>query len=117
MHHFAIPPDTDLHDLLGCVWNQVDLNFFAKLHIGNFDGVVEQRDSSIAVDDSGLAQAKDVLGRSVGLGQGERAEQAIAIFLGSLEADAGNLFGSGVDLVVVVAVYFFLKDRTNLFHC
>ena len=115
MHHLVIPPATDLHDLLGCVWNQVDFNFFAKLHIGDFDGVIEQRDSSIAVDDSGLAQAKDVLGRSVGLGQGERAKQAIAIFLGSLEADAGNLFGSGVDLVVVVAVYFLLQDKPNIF--
>jgi len=117
VYHLVIPPDADLHDLLGCVWNQVDFDFFVELHIRNLDGVVEQRDSAITVDDSGLAQAKDVLGRSVGLGQGERAEQAIAISLGSLEADAGNLFGSGMDLVVVVAVYFFLKDRTNLFHC
>ena len=116
MHHLVIPPDTDLHDLLGCFWNQVDFDFFVKLHIGNLDGVVEERDSSIAIDDSGLAQAEDVLGRSVGLGQGERAEQAIAISLGSLEADAGNLFGSRMDLVVVVAVYFFPKDRTHLFQ-
>ena len=94
----------------------MDVNFFVKLHVGNFDGVVEQGYPTITVDDSGLAQAKDVLGRGVGLGQGERAEQAIAILPCSGEADAGNLFGSGVDLVVVVAVDFFLEHRANIFH-
>ena len=117
MHLLLIPPNSGLHDALGYVWNQVDFNFLVELHIGNFNCVVEERDSSIAIDDSGLAQAEDVLGRRVGLGQGERAEQAIAIFVGSVEADAWNLFGSGVDLVVIVAVHFLLKDRTNFFRC
>ena len=93
MHHLAIPPDTDLHNLLGCVWNQVDFDFFVELHFWNFDRVVEERDAPITIDGSGLAQAKDVLGGRVGLGQGERTEQAIAVFLRFLEADAGNLFG------------------------
>ena len=117
MDHLVMPPDTDLHDLLGCVWDQVDFDVFVQLHIGDFDGVIEQRDSSVAVDDSGLAQAEDVLGRSVGLGQGERAEEAMAIFLGSSEADTGNLFSSGVDLVVVVAINLVLEDGTDLLHC
>ena len=68
VHHFGIPPDTDLHDLLGYVWNHVDLDLFMQLHIGDFDGVIEQRDSTIPVDNSGLAQTKDILGRGVGLG-------------------------------------------------
>ena len=116
MHQLVIAPDTGLHDLLGCVWNEVDFHFLVEFRFWNFDGMVEQRDSSIAIDDSGLAQAKDVLGRGVGLGQRERAEQAIAIFPCFCEADAGNLFGSGVDLVVVVAVDLFLEDRANIFH-
>ena len=44
VHHFVVPPDTDLHDLLRWVWNQVDFNFFVELDVGDFDGVVEQRD-------------------------------------------------------------------------
>ena len=41
MHHLVIPPDTGLYDLLDCVWNQVNFDFFVKLHIGNLDDMVE----------------------------------------------------------------------------
>jgi hypothetical protein len=116
VHHLAMPPDTGLHNLLEYVWNQVDFDFFVELHLWNFDGVVGQGNSSVAIDDSGLTQAKDIFGRCVRLGQGERAEKAIALFLGFVEADAGNLFGRGMDLVVVVAVHFLLENGTNLFH-
>jgi hypothetical protein len=94
----------------------VNFNFFVKLYIGDFDGVIEQGDPSIPVDDSGLTQAKDVLERGVGFGQGKGAEEAVAISPGSVEADAGDLFGGGVDLMVIVAVYFFLQDKTNIFN-
>jgi hypothetical protein len=87
VHHFGIPPDTDLHDLLCCVWDHVDFDFFMKLHIGNFDGVVEQGDPAVAIDDSGLAQAKDILGGGVGLGQREGAEEAVAGFPGLFKAN------------------------------
>ena len=65
------------------VWNQVEFHVFAEINSRDFDGVVEQRDLSIAIDHSGLAQAEGVLGGRVGLGQGERAKEAIALLLGS----------------------------------
>ena len=68
VHHFGIPPDTNLHSLLGRDWNQVDFGFFVQVNIGDFDGVVEQRDSTIPINNSRLAQAKDILGRGVGFG-------------------------------------------------
>ena len=115
MYHLVVRPDTDLHGLLGRVWNEVDLDFFVEFHSGNLDGMVEQRDTSVAIDDSGLAQAEDVLGRSVRFGQAEWAKQAIAFLLGSMEAHTGNLLGRGMDLVIVVTVDFLLEDGTNLF--
>jgi hypothetical protein len=41
MDHLVIPPDADLHDLLGYVWNQVDIDVFVQLHIGDLDDVIE----------------------------------------------------------------------------
>ena len=68
VHHFGISLDTDLHGLLGREWNHVDFDFFVQVNIGDFDGVVEQRDSTIPINNSRLAQAKDILGRGIGLG-------------------------------------------------
>ena len=116
MHHLAVPPDADFHNLLDQVRNQVDFDFFAEIHSWHFDRVVEQRDPSISINDPGFTQAKDVFGRCIWLGQGEWAEKAVALVFRSFEADVGNLFGGGVDLVVVVAVYFILEDSPNIFH-
>jgi hypothetical protein len=57
-----VPPDADAYGLLDYVRNQVDLDLFTEFHVGDLDGVVEQRDSAISIDNSGLAQAKDILG-------------------------------------------------------
>jgi hypothetical protein len=78
--------------------------------------VVEQRDPSITVDGSGHTQTEDILGRRVGLGQVERAEEAVAFLPGPIETDTGNLFGGGVDLAMVVAIYLLLEHSPNIFH-
>lgn len=114
--HVVVPPDAYAHDVLCRVWNHVDIDVRVKLDVGDFDGVVEEGDSSIAVDDSGLSQAEDVFGRGVGFRQGERLKQAVARFSGFPEADVGDLFGSGVDLAVVVAMDFLLEDGSDVFH-
>lgn len=116
MHHLVVPPDSSLHDLLGCIWNEVDFDFFIELDFWDLDGVAEERNPPIAVDGSGLTQAKDVLGRRVGFREGEGAEEAMALFLGSVEANAGDLFGGGVDLLVVIAMYFFPEDLPNILY-
>ena len=42
--------------------------------------MVEERDAAIAIQSAPLAQAKDIFGRGVRLGQGKRAEEADAGF-------------------------------------
>ena len=117
MCHLVIAPDTNLHDLLGCVWNEVDMDIIIGIYLWNLDSVVEKRNAAITINDPGLAQAKDILGRSEGLGQRERTKQGVASFPGLIEANAGDLFGGGVDLVLIVAMHFFSQDGTNIFHC
>ena len=39
--HFLIPPDTDLHNLLCCVWNHMNVDIFVKLYVWDLSGVIE----------------------------------------------------------------------------
>jgi len=41
------------------------------------------------------------------MGQGKWSKQALSLFSGLIKADTGNLPGSGMNLVVVVAVQLF----------
>ena len=85
-HHFSLVPDAYFKTIPGQVGDQVKLDIFIVRDIWNVDLVVEKGDKAITIEGAGLAQAKDVLGRSVGFGQGKRAEEAVAGFPGILEA-------------------------------
>lgn len=115
VHHSIVPPDTDVHDAPCYIGDQVDFDILAEWNIWDLDLVVEERNPSIAVDHPGLSQAKDVLGRRVRFGQGEGAEQAVSCSPGFLEADAGDLLGGGVDLMIVVAIDLLSQDRAGFF--
>ncbi len=52
MHHLIIPPDADTHDILGGIWDEVDIDVFSKGHMGNFNSMFEQRNAAIAIDHS-----------------------------------------------------------------
>ena len=80
------------------------LNLCAEGHVGDFDPVVEQGNASISIDESCLPKAEDIAWRGVGLGQGERTEEAIACFSGLVESNVGDLLGCRMYLVVVVAL-------------
>ena len=62
MDHFVVPPDADIHDLFAGVWDEMDFDLLVDRHLRYFDSVVEQRDTAIAVDHSGFAQAEDIFG-------------------------------------------------------
>ena len=115
LHHSIVPPDADVHDVPRYVGDEVDFDILVEWDIRDFDLVVEERNLPIAVDHPGLSQAKDVLGRRVWFGQGEGTEQAVACSPGFLEADAGNLLGDGVDLMIVVAIDLVSQDRSSFF--
>ena len=42
VHHSVVAPDAYLRDLLGGVWSQGNVDYFVVLHVGDFDGVVEE---------------------------------------------------------------------------
>ena len=50
-----IPPDTDFEDLPGGIRDHVEFNFFMQGDVRNFDFLVEDGDTAIAIDDTGLA--------------------------------------------------------------
>ena len=58
--------------------------------------------------------AENILGGGVRLGQGEGSEEAVAILASMFKAQAGDLTGGGVDLMVVVTVELIPQDRADL---
>lgn len=62
MCHFVVPPDADFHQLSRHIWYEVDVDVFMKGNAGYFDGMVEERDTSIAIDHPGFAQAEEIFG-------------------------------------------------------
>ena len=115
VHHSVVPPDTDVHDVHRYVGDEVDFDILAEWDIRYFDLMVEERNPPIAVDHPGFSQAKNVLGRRVWVRQEEGAEEAVPCSPGFLEADAGDLLGSGVDLMIVVAIDLLSQDRAGFF--
>jgi hypothetical protein len=77
-------------------------------------GVVVERDFPVAVGCPILPQAEYVLGQGVWLGQHKGPEQAVSLLSGLFAADAWNLPGGGMDLVVIVTVYLVSQDTTSL---
>lgn len=117
MGHSLVGPDANLCALFGQVRDRVGLKVFVEFDIGNLDGMVEQRDSAVTVNGSGFAQAEDVIGGRIRLRRRKRRESAVASGVGFREADVGDLLGLGVDLMVVVAIYLFLRDSADGFLC
>ena len=109
-HHFGVVPDADFKTILSWVGDQVKFNLFIVRDIRNIDLVVEEGDKAIPIEGAGLAQAKDVLGRSVGFGQGKRAEETVAGFPSLIETQAGDLACGGVNLVVIVTIHLIAQD-------
>ena len=116
VHHSVVPPDADVHDLPYRVRDEVDIDVFIKGHIGHLNAIAEQGDASVAIDESRRSQAKHILGRGVGLGQEEGTEQVALGPSGFLGSNAGDLFGRGMGLMVVVAMHLLFQDGANLFH-
>ena len=101
MHHLVVPPDADVHELLGFIRHKMDIDVFSQWHVRDLDDMLEQGNAAIAVDHACCAQAKHILGRGVRLGQAEFAKQAVAFISSSRKADVGDLSRGGMDLVVV----------------
>ena len=49
VYHFLLAPDTNLHDVLGGVRDQVDFDVLVEGRVGHLDLVVEQGNPSVAV--------------------------------------------------------------------
>jgi hypothetical protein len=114
LENLVLAPDTDVQDSLVLIWDEMQLHLLMGKHLADLDLPAEEGNTAIGVDQPAFAQAEDVLGRGVGLGQGEGTEEAVALFQGTGKADAGDLARSGVDLVVVVAVKFFMQDCASI---
>jgi len=52
VNHFAIVPDSDVHEVFGDVGDEMDIDLVEQRGIGHFDGVVKEGDASVAVDGS-----------------------------------------------------------------
>jgi hypothetical protein len=104
VNQFVFEPDANFESLPGNVRDQVELDIFPDRDMRDLDLVIEESDTAIAIHGAHLAQAEDVLGRGIRLWQGKGTEEAGAGFLGVVEADAGDLTGGGMDLMVVVTV-------------
>jgi len=104
MHHLVVPPNADVHEVLGFIRHKMDIDIFSQWHVRDLDDMLEQGNAAIAVDHAFFPQAEQILGRGVRLGQAEFAKQAVAFFSGSCKADVGDLSRGGMDLVVVVAI-------------
>ena len=91
---------------------QVDI--FVQRHLGQIDLVVKNGDAAIAIHSSSFSQAEDVLGGGIRLRKGEAAEEAVAFLFGIGEANGGNFAGGGVDLVIIVALDFFVQDGAGV---
>jgi len=76
--------------------------------------VVEQGDAAIAIDGASVSEAEDVFGGSIRLGQGEAAEEAVAGLFGAGKTDRGDFSGGRMDLVIIVALDFFVQDRASV---
>ena len=116
MSEFAVPPDADLDGLFGGVRDEVSVDLFLKGDVWDLDLMGEEGDLAVSVDYSGLVEAEDVFGQEVGFGEHEGAEERVPCPFGLFEADAGDFFGSGVDLVVVVAVHFVFEHGAHFFR-
>ena len=90
MHHRALIPYADVHELSCGVGHHVDIDVDAQGHIGHFDGVVEERDAPVAIDHTLFPQTEHILGTSIGFRDHELAKQRIAFSSGPLEADVGD---------------------------
>ena len=62
MDQLVVPPDADVHDVLGSIGDEVDLNRLAEWDLRQLDGVLEQGNAAIAVHHSGFSQAEDIFG-------------------------------------------------------
>ena len=116
MDHFVVVPDTNFESLSGEVRDQMELHIFTHRNVRDIDLVVEERDAAIAIQGAHLAQAEDIFWRGVGPGQGKRTEEAGAGFSGVVEANAGDLTGGGMDLMVVVPIDLVAQDATHFFQ-
>ncbi len=116
MNQGGIPPYTYLHNFSAGVWDQVNVNVFSQWNAGDFNSVLEQRDTAIAVHCALEAQAKHVSWCSVGFRHREGTEEAVAAFEGLLETDVWDLTGRRMYLMVVIALDFFPQDTAYVFQ-
>jgi hypothetical protein len=59
--HFVIVPDADVHEVCGCIGNEMNIDVLKQGDIGYLDGMAKEGDPSVCVDGSLLSEAKDVL--------------------------------------------------------
>ena len=52
MDQFVFPPDADIHEVCGCIRNEVNIHVVKQGDIGHFDRVVKEGDTSVAIDGS-----------------------------------------------------------------
>ena len=71
---------------------------------------VMERYFSVGTGNAFQSQAKDVFGREERRFDGELSEERFALFKGVFQPEIGNLLGGGMNLVIVVALYFLFKD-------
>ena len=91
----------------------MDKHLLMRRDNGHLDGMMEKRDSSIGIDHSGGAQAEHILGEGEWFRDGEGAKKGIAWFQSLLESDFRDFTGSGVDLMVVIAIDFVFEHTAR----
>ena len=52
MDQFVLPPDANIHEMCGDVGHEMDIHVMKQGDIGYLDGVVEEGDTSVAIDGS-----------------------------------------------------------------
>lgn len=80
MENLVLAPDTDIQDSLVLIWDEMQLHLLMGKYLADLDLSAEEGNAAIGVNQSVFAQAEDVLGRGVGLGQGEGTKRLLPSF-------------------------------------
>ena len=107
-------PNADLDQILGFIWDKVELEIVSWFNAGDLKGMSSEGDLAISICGAGIAQTKDILGGSKGFGHNEGTEERAVFVVCLFKTHSRNFSGGGMDLVVIVAMDFFAQDGTGI---
>ena len=73
-----VPPDTDFEGLPSGIRNHVKVDIFIEGYVREMDLVIEEGDPAVTIHGASLPETEDIFGGSVGFGEGEQTEEAVA---------------------------------------